>query len=91
MMTTQQQHCWAIIQAIHLIFSSHHQQNQGNLTKAIKVYSDGHYCPNERSHGDFGDVLGYQYYQSMIRLYHEVFLIYNKKVKQWFLMRIFVP
>eukprot|EP00766_Chilomastix_caulleryi_P002488 gnl/Chilomastix_caulleri/3483.p1 GENE.gnl/Chilomastix_caulleri/3483~~gnl/Chilomastix_caulleri/3483.p1 ORF type:complete len:148 (-),score=14.88 gnl/Chilomastix_caulleri/3483:42-485(-) len=66
-------------------------RNPRDLTRSIKVFGSGRYCLNEESHGGLNNVFGYQPFQSIIRSYHDVFLIYDNKVEEWFLMRITVP
>eukprot|EP00766_Chilomastix_caulleryi_P006825 gnl/Chilomastix_caulleri/952.p1 GENE.gnl/Chilomastix_caulleri/952~~gnl/Chilomastix_caulleri/952.p1 ORF type:complete len:267 (-),score=32.73 gnl/Chilomastix_caulleri/952:182-982(-) len=62
-----------------------------NLVKAAKLYGNGFFFINGKRGEDIGGPVLYQEYQSIVRLYRNIFMMYNRATDSWVLVRIVVP
>eukprot|EP00766_Chilomastix_caulleryi_P002063 gnl/Chilomastix_caulleri/3042.p1 GENE.gnl/Chilomastix_caulleri/3042~~gnl/Chilomastix_caulleri/3042.p1 ORF type:complete len:58 (+),score=5.25 gnl/Chilomastix_caulleri/3042:150-323(+) len=57
----------------------------------MKVFGDGKFYTTSREMKNLNKYFGYRSYQSIVRVYRDVFLVYNNNIKHWCLIRIIAP
>lgn len=72
-----------------VVLPSH--SNPNNLEKALKLYSDGYFFLEGTKPYKFDGPISFKCNVSIVRLYSDVFLIFDKAEEEWNLVRIIVP